>query len=452
MALLTAHTFSVRKQFQGISLPSPFRLCADAFSSYLRRFFSFVFIVGIPTSLLFVLFVGVFGMAGAESARITPGILFSPAVFLGVVLFGTFVLLLQVWGVAAFLYALSSESVDPFWVSYARSFSKIGSLFWIFLLLYFSLIAGFTFFILPGIFLAVSFMFSSFVFFEGDDRGMNALTRSFLYVRGNWFGIFARFAFALFVGFALLVLFQFLLSLFLPLSLVRIFLSFIFLVFLCPFEFLYAFQLFLAVRNEKPRVREELLHSGLFAFIAFAGLIIVVVTPFITLRGAARFIPAVTEIFDVRQFFTFGLGGGMTSVRSGPKGEELFALQAIRDEKRLSDISTFVFAFDDISSRHPGFCDGKDGRVFKSTTLSGGGTNWLPINLGAEGIEGVLLTHTPRDPINTSLYHYAFACSSRGGYEMNVRLEGSANSSKAFLDNGTNNLIYEAGSDLTLIP
>ncbi len=452
MAPTSSPAISVPRQGNKIVLPSPITLCVEAFLSYARRFFSFIFILGIPTVLLFVLFVGVFGMADAEAARLTPGLLFSPAVFLGVVLFGAFVLLLQAWGGATFFYAVTSENAEPFWISYARSFPKIGSFFWIFTLLYFSLLAGFAFFILPGVYLAVCFAFAFFTLFDGGDKGLHALARSFLYVRGNWFGVFFRLLSAFLAGAALLVSLRFLLVSVLSFGPADIFVNLISWIFLYPLGFLYAFRIFVALRDRKPRVREELLHTQIFALVVLAGLVIFVATPFVTLRGAARFVPAVTEMFDVRQFFAFGFGGGKSLVRSGPRGEELSALQADRDQKRLSDISTLVFVFDGIASRRPNFCEGLYGKAFKSTSVSGGGTNWLPVDLRKEGVEGPIVTNTPRDPVNTSRYHYVFSCSSRGTYEINVRFEDSKNGSRALTDGGSDDAVYEAGSDLSLIP
>lgn len=453
MAITTSHAFSAVKHLGGVSLPSPVALFAESLCIYARRFFSFLLILGIPTLLLFVLFVGVFGMADAEASRLTPGILFSPAVFLGVVLFGVLVLLLQVWGGVALLYAVTSDNAEPFWVSYAKSFSKIGSYLWILILFYFAGLAGLAFFIFPGIYFLISMSFALFVFFDEEVKGTSALARSFSYVKGNWWGVFFRVAFAFLVGAAFLFVCRSFFSLFLSVSSAGIVLKFISWLFLYPLGFLYLFRLFTAIRIRKSWVQEGLIHDHVFILVSFLGFVIFVTAPFLTLRGASRFVPTFyTNILDARNLFAISFPSEKTAVRSGPRGEELLALQASRDEKRLSDISTFVFVFDSVASKRASFCEGKDGEISKSTTPSGGGTNWLPVDLGREGIEGPVVTHTPRDPVNTSRYYYSFACSNKGTYEVNVRLESLENVSKAFSDGGSDEEVYEVGSDLSLIP
>ncbi|MEK7479550.1 MAG: hypothetical protein AAB634_03405, partial [Patescibacteria group bacterium] len=351
------------------------------------------------------------------------------------------------------LYAVTSERPESLGISYGRSFPKIGSYVWILALLYLVSVFGLTLFILPGIYLLVSISFALFVFFDEGLKGVGALHRSFLYVKGNWWGIFFHICFIALLGAAFGTSFRSLFSLFISPSFLPIAMNCMLFLFLYPLGFLYLFRLFTALRNRKPWVREEILRDNLFQAAALLGLVIVLVTPFITLRGVSRFVPRLyPEALDIRKFFALGFGDGTTTVRSGPQGEELLRLQSSRDEKRLSDMATFALVFDSIARKHAAFCEGFQGKVFKSTTGSGGGTNWLPVDLRREGIEGSVVTHTPRDPINTSQYHYAFACSSDGTYEINIRFEYPENFSKAFTDGGSNDEAYEAGSDLTLIP
>ncbi|MDP3725208.1 MAG: hypothetical protein Q8R20_01920 [Nanoarchaeota archaeon] len=452
MSFASSHTIGVSKHSDHVALSSPFSLLAESLRLYGQRFFTFLFILGIPALFLFVFAMGIFGMADSEAGRLTPGVLFSPAVFLGVVVFGAVVIFLQIWGGAAILYAVSSDRSEFFWTAYLKSFPKIGSYVWIFIAFYLVALAGFTFLIIPGVFLVVSMSFAFFVFFTDEVKGFGALAESVRYARGNFWGILFRVFFGILLGGAFLVILRFLLSSFLVSPLPSVLLNLFSFFVLFPFGLVYLSRIFMELRSRKPWVREGIVRDQFFILATFIGVIIFIASPFLVARGAPRILPTLRfDVFNIQELFALGFSEKTTSVRSGPDGEDLLLLQSSRDEKRLSDISTLSFVFDSVASKNSSFCSGIREGAFKSTAPSGGGTNWLPIDLAREGIQGPVVTHTPRDPVNTSRYHYAFACS-KGKYEINTRLENADNAPKGSADRGSDEGLFEVGTDLFLIP
>lgn len=79
------------------------------------------------------------------------------------------------------------------------------------------------------------------------------------------------------------------------------------------------------------------------------------------------------------------------------------------------------------------------------------GTGWVKVNLSAQ--KSVSLPTLPIDPVNDATYHYNYATNSQGtAWEINAVLESQKYATKMAEDGGTNDNVYEKGSDLTIIP
>lgn len=91
------------------------------------------------------------------------------------------------------------------------------------------------------------------------------------------------------------------------------------------------------------------------------------------------------------------------------------------------------------------------------------GTGWIPVNFNSI-IGGTPISNLPIDPINTlpigalanTNLMYRYACKiSPISYEINARLESTeytVSDNRAEKDGGNNTLLYEVGTDLTILP
>ncbi len=117
---------------------------------------------------------------------------------------------------------------------------------------------GFLFLIVPGIVLSVWFVFAYFVLLLENEGVIASLKKSREYVRGHWWGVFARIAvfFLIMAGivFALQLLITFIVS-FLPAVLlaqiVYVLLTLFVAGFLTPFSLLYFYQMYLELKSGK---------------------------------------------------------------------------------------------------------------------------------------------------------------------------------------------------------
>lgn len=101
------------------------------------------------------------------------------------------VIIIQVWGQAAMIYAVkdSRENIGVV-ESYRRSWRKIGALFWVGLLSFMIIAGGSMFFGIPGIIFAVWFSLANYIVVSEDIGGMNALLKSREYIRGRGWEVF----------------------------------------------------------------------------------------------------------------------------------------------------------------------------------------------------------------------------------------------------------------------
>lgn len=108
------------------------------------------------------------------------------------VLIGTFfAIIFCLWARVALFYAVKEQGMN-FKASLATAWPKLGSFFWISLLVGLAVLGGLILVIIPGIIFAVWFCFSMFVFVSEGIKGTSALKRSKQLVQGYWWPIFGR--------------------------------------------------------------------------------------------------------------------------------------------------------------------------------------------------------------------------------------------------------------------
>ncbi|PKL72602.1 hypothetical protein CVV26_01160 [Candidatus Kuenenbacteria bacterium HGW-Kuenenbacteria-1] len=102
----------------------------------------------------------------------------------------------QSWLFTALLYAIKDKE-DKIGIieSYKRGWNKILSYLWISFLAGFIILGGCYLFCIPGIMFSVLFSLAAFVLIEENLKGMNALLKSWEYVKGRWWSVFWRFFF-----------------------------------------------------------------------------------------------------------------------------------------------------------------------------------------------------------------------------------------------------------------
>jgi hypothetical protein len=132
------------------------------------------------------IFVGIGALLGTMMEGMRTGIAIGTGVvaaIAGLIAFG--------WGYGAFIFAVADESLG-FGEALKRSWKKVGSFIWVFLVVQIIIVGGFGLFFFPGILFAVWFTFALFVFAREDVSGMSALLKSKEYVKGHFGGVFLR--------------------------------------------------------------------------------------------------------------------------------------------------------------------------------------------------------------------------------------------------------------------
>ncbi len=80
------------------------------------------------------------------------------------------------------------------------------------------------------------------------------------------------------------------------------------------------------------------------------------------------------------------------------------------------------------------------------------GSGWVPINFTLVS-SGAPLAALPLDPSNTATLNYRFGVSvALKTYEIDSAFESTDNTPKESADGGNNNVRYEVGTDLTILP
>ncbi len=157
-------------------------------------------------------------------------------------------------------------------------------------------------------------------------------------------------------------------------------------------------------------------------------------------------------------------------------------LKQARDSQRLTDLDTLrsaiSFYLQDVSSPSLGNANvcygsapatpntlgcgrmsGSDTSVVTTTVASStavNGTGWIPVNFNAIGT-GTPLGKEPVDPINNATYFYSYATNTSTSlqFEIDAKMESTKYSASGTADvestdGGTNNTVYEVGTNLSL--
>lgn len=164
-------------------------LFSNSWDIYKRRIITLILLY-LLSIVFFAVAFGVFFGTGYIFSTVFPDakqILIAAGSFVGIIA-GS---IAMVWGLAAFICAVSSETLG-IKDALEQGSQKIWSFIWIFTLLGFIIPGGFFLFIIPGIIFSIWFFFSQFILAQEEERGMNALLKSKEYVRGYWFDIFLR--------------------------------------------------------------------------------------------------------------------------------------------------------------------------------------------------------------------------------------------------------------------
>lgn len=92
-------------------------------------------------------------------------------------------------------------------------------------------------------------------------------------------------------------------------------------------------------------------------------------------------------------------------------------------------------------------CSGNSG----TGTRGSDGTGWVKVNLSAQ--KSVSVPTLPVDPINSAPYVYTYTTNAAGdAWEIDAVLESDQQKPRMTTDGGSNDAVYEVGSDLTIIP
>ncbi len=160
-----------------------------AWDIYKRRFLTLIALY-LLSALFFAVAFGVFFGTGFLLSTLFPASK-TILIAIGSVAGGISGCLAMVWGFAAFLCAVSDETLG-IRESLEYGSRKIWSFLWLFSLLGFLITGGFLLFIIPGILFSVWFFLSQFILVRENERGMNALLKSKEYAKGYWFDLFLR--------------------------------------------------------------------------------------------------------------------------------------------------------------------------------------------------------------------------------------------------------------------
>ncbi|HBG81983.1 TPA: hypothetical protein DDW69_04065 [candidate division CPR2 bacterium] len=181
-------------------LPGGMALLKEAISIYKTNFALFIKILSIPIGLSLI--------TGVLSSFITKD--FSSGLMMGLVgLIGLLSLvsfIVNIISQIAFLYGLSKrdEGITPS-QAYKNSLSRFFSYLWIVILLVMIVFGGFLLFIIPGFIFSLWFSFAIFVLISEDIRGMDALLRSKMYMRGQFGAVGWRITFLFLIALAIFI-------------------------------------------------------------------------------------------------------------------------------------------------------------------------------------------------------------------------------------------------------
>lgn len=177
-------------------LPNATILLKQSWEIYKKRFWILLGVVIVPlfipsllASVLFPLKIKV-GQFRAES--------FNSLSFGALTIIFLFVLIsaiLHLWSQSTLLCVVKDREENiGVKESFRQGWNKIISLFWVYLLSEFVIVAGLLLFFVPGLIFLIWFIFAPVILIVENKKGFSALLASKEYVKGNWLGVFWRFS------------------------------------------------------------------------------------------------------------------------------------------------------------------------------------------------------------------------------------------------------------------
>ncbi len=227
-------------------------LFGRSFSIYKNQFKTLLAITALPTliSTLGVFIVG-FLSASAPSRLPSPN---TAAGFLSLIAVSALVGSILIWGQASLLYAIKDKT--GIMESFQRGLDKVGSMWWVAILSLFAIMGGNILLFVPGTILSLSLSLSLVVLINEDAKGMDALLKSYEYIKGRWWPVFWKF---FFLGLAMIA------SLLIPAGIIaaakNIFLNEVFNfacgLFVTPFVLIYTTLIYADLKAEKGEVQSS---------------------------------------------------------------------------------------------------------------------------------------------------------------------------------------------------
>lgn len=186
----------------------------------------------------------------------------------------------QTWMQTALLYAIkdSQEGISVI-EAYRKGWGKIASYLWTSFLMGLITMGGFLFFILPGIIFAIWFSLTKFVLIAEDFKGMDAIVKSYEYVRGKFGSVFWRFFFISVLYFIAALIFIITFAL-LKISFIS---GPIIELFFTPLLTIYSFLVYRNLKNIKGEIvfTPTGKRKAFFIFIAIVGILVIPIILFI---------------------------------------------------------------------------------------------------------------------------------------------------------------------------
>ncbi len=248
-------------QPQQTSLDSIGSLFGATWRLYKERFLVLIGILIVPTAVI-----------GIGTLMMSYGF---PANIGGVILIVIGYLVFVVASVALVFAVAKGTGVTE---SYRGGIAIFWSVVWIGLLIYFAVMGGMVMLVIPGIMLAVWFLFSNYILVIEGKRGLGAMSQSREYTRGYWWSIFGRYL--LLAILAVVIVFAlYLPALFIFGKVVGAIVYFVLLLFVMSFSLVYLYELYLNLAALKPELAASQSRSGRGFFITSA--VIGLISPFV---------------------------------------------------------------------------------------------------------------------------------------------------------------------------
>lgn len=229
-----------------ISLRSLSSLFTETWGVYRERWATLVEIVLLPT-LVVLLGAVLIGLGLGLFSAIVGGLI----VFAGWIIF--------MFSVLPIVYSIhNGTGVDA---SYKATIGSFWPFVWVIILQVCAVMGGYVMLIIPGIWLAISLSFVTYVFVVEHRRGIDALRQSKDYIKGYWWAVLGRIFLLIVVYLAVVVIVRIPVT-FLAGQIVGGIVSAVIVLFFIPFAMIYEYAIFKNLRELKPHLAETQTKAG----------------------------------------------------------------------------------------------------------------------------------------------------------------------------------------------